>query len=79
MKTVKEIEMNAWIELIKAVIRPFIIVWGSVLYAICIIKAVEVPDLLAGLVAAVILEYFGERAVYRFRESSSASAAKEEE
>jgi hypothetical protein len=37
---------------------------------VCLIKTIEVPDLLAGLVAAVILEYFGERAVFRFRENT---------
>jgi hypothetical protein len=62
-------EVNAWIDLIKAAIRPFIIVWGSVLYGICLIKGIEVPDLLAGLVAAFIIEYFGERAVMRFKEN----------
>lgn len=70
--------MNAWIDLIKAVIRPFIIVWGSVLYGICILKSIEVPDLLAGLVAAVIVEYFGERAVMRFKEGTGSSDTKGE-
>ena len=63
-------EMEAWIEFIKSAVRPFIIVWGSILYGVCVIKGIEVPDLLAGLVAAVIIEYFGERAVFRFRENS---------
>jgi hypothetical protein len=70
--------MNNWIELIKAIIRPFIIIWGSVLYGICIIKAIEVPDLLAALVAAVILEYFGERALYRYKENGSTGSSKVE-
>jgi hypothetical protein len=63
--------MKEWIEFIKSVIRPFIIVWGASLYALCIIKTIEVPDLLAGLVSAVIIEYFGERAVIRFKESNN--------
>jgi hypothetical protein len=66
--------MKEWIEFIKAAVRPFIIVWGAVLYGVCVIKAIEVPDLLAGLLAAVILEYFGERAVYRFKQNSSGAA-----
>ena len=68
--------MKEWIEFIKAIIRPFIIVWGAVLYGVCIIKGIEVPDLLAGLVAAVIIEYFGERAVFRFKENSGNGGAK---
>ena len=70
--------MNEWIEFIKAVIRPFIIVWGAVLYGVCIVKGIEVPDLLAGLVAAVIIEYFGERAVFRFKENAAGGGTKGE-
>ncbi len=70
--------MKEWIEFIKAVIRPFIIVWGAVLYGICIIKAIEVPDLLAVLVTAVITEYFGERAVLRFKENAASGDTKGE-
>ena len=70
--------MNNWIELIKAIIRPFIIVWGAVLYGVCIVRAIEVPDLLAALVAAVILEYFGERALFRYKENGSTASTKEE-
>jgi hypothetical protein len=62
--------MSVWIDLIKAAVRPFLIVWGSVLYGICLIKGIAVPDVLAGLIAAVVLEYFGERAVMRFKENS---------
>ena len=68
--------MKEWIEFIKAVIRPFIIVWGAVLYGVCIVKAIEVPDLLAGLIAAVIIEYFGERALLRFRENTAGGDTK---
>ena len=60
--------MNNWIEFIKAIIRPFIIVWGCVIYGICILKGVEVPAVLSGLIAAIVVEYFSERAVKRFRE-----------
>ena len=60
--------MKDWIELIKAIIRPFIIVWGFLVYGICIMAEVEVPALLVGLVSAVIVEYFGERAYKRFKE-----------
>jgi len=37
-------------------------------YGVCVMAEVEVPALLAGLVSAVIIEYFGERAIKRFRE-----------
>ncbi len=59
--------MQAWIELIKALVRPFIIVWGFVAYGICIFSGVDVPDLLSSLIAAAVIEYFGERAVLRLR------------
>jgi hypothetical protein len=68
--------METWIELIKAIIRPFIIVWGFILYGVCIITGIEVPVLLAGLIAAVIIEYFGERAILRFRENPGNGGAK---
>jgi hypothetical protein len=60
--------MNNWIELIKAVIRPFIIVWGFSVYGVCILSEMEAPTLLVGLVTAVIAEYFGERAIKRLKE-----------
>jgi len=37
-------------------------------YGICVMTEVEVPALLAGLVSVVIVEYFGERAIKRFKE-----------
>ena len=61
--------MKEWIEFIKAVIRPFIIVGGFIVYGVCIMRGMEVPGLLAGLITAVIVEYAGERAVIRFREN----------
>ena len=59
--------MQTWIELIKALVRPFIIVWGFTAYGICIFNGITVPDLLSSLVAAAVIEYFGERAVLRLR------------
>ncbi len=59
--------MQSWIELVKALIRPFIILWGFTVYGICVINNIAVPDLLAALIAAAIIEYFGERAVIRLR------------
>ena len=56
-------------EFIKAIIRPFIIIWGFMVYGICVMTEVEVPALLAGLVSVVVIEYFGERAVKRFKEN----------
>ena len=60
--------MKDWAEFIKSLIRPFIIIWGFIVYGVCIMTEVEVPALLAGLVSVVIIEYFGERAILRFRE-----------
>ncbi len=60
--------MKDWAELVKSLIRPFIIIWGFIVYGVCVMIGVEVPQLLTYLVAAVIIEYFGERAVKRFKE-----------
>jgi len=60
--------MKEWIEFIKAIIRPFIIVWGFTVYGVCVMSEIEVPALLVGLVSAVIIEYFGERALKRLKE-----------
>jgi hypothetical protein len=68
LKLDKEVQMQNYSELIKSLVRPFIIIWGFTVYGICIILQIEVPLLLAGLVAAVILEYFGERAILRLKE-----------
>jgi len=62
-------KMKEWIEFIKAIIRPFIIIWGFMVYGICVMAEVEVPTLLAGLVSVVVIEYFSERAVKRFKEN----------
>ena len=61
--------LKDWSEFIKSVIRPFIIVWGLIVYGICILIEVAIPPLLAGLVSVVIIEYFGERAIKRFKEN----------
>lgn len=60
--------MKKWVEFIKALIRPFIIVWGFSVYGVMVITGDEPPMLLMGLVTAVIVEYFGERAIKRFKE-----------
>jgi hypothetical protein len=60
--------LKYWTEFIKSIVRPFIIIWGFMVYGICIMTQVEVPDLLAFLISAIIIEYFGERAILRFRE-----------
>ena len=60
--------MKNWVDFTKSIVRPFIIVWGFMVYGICVMTSVEVPYLLSGLVSAVIIEYFGERAIERFRE-----------
>ena len=60
--------MKDWIEAIRSIVRPFIIVWGFMVYGVCVMTEVKVPALLAGLVSVVIIEYFGERAIKRFKE-----------
>ncbi len=60
--------MKDWIELIRSTVRPFIIIWGFMVYGICVMTEAEVPALLVGLVSVVIIEYFGERAIKRFKE-----------
>ncbi len=60
--------MKDWTEFIRSVVRPFIIIWGFMVYGICVMTEIEVPDLLAFLISAVIVEYFGERAIKRLKE-----------
>ena len=60
--------MEEWADFVKSLVRPLIIIWGFIVYGICIMTEVEVPPLLAGLVSIVVVEYFGERAIKRFKE-----------
>lgn len=60
--------MEIYTQFIKSLIRPFIIVWGFIIYGVCIIIGIEVPSLLSGLITGVIIEYFSERAVKRLKE-----------
>ena len=62
--------MTELTEFIKASVRPFIVVWGCIIYGVCILMDKEVPALLAGLIAAVVIEYFGERVVFRIKEKA---------
>lgn len=55
-------------DFIKSIVRPFIIIWGFLVYGIVIMVGEEAPVLLVGLVTAVIVEYFGERAIKRLKE-----------
>jgi len=59
--------MQDWIEFSRAIVRPFIVIWGFIVYTVLIMSGQEVPTLLYGLVAAIILEYFGERAILKFK------------
>lgn len=59
--------MEKQTEFIKSLVRPFLIVWGFVVYGICVLKGVEIPAPLTGLVSAIIIEYFGERAILRLK------------
>lgn len=56
-------------EFIKTLIRPFIIVWGFLVYGVCVMTGQEIPVLLISLVTAVIAEYVGERAIKRIKEN----------
>lgn len=60
-------EMEEWTDFIRAIVRPFIIIWGFIIYGVCVIREIEVPALLAGLITIVMIEYFGERAILRLR------------
>jgi hypothetical protein len=59
--------MKEWSEFIRSIIRPAIIIWGLVVYGICVIKGIEVPPVLTWLISAVTIAYFGERAVMRLK------------
>ncbi len=50
--------MEKWADFIKSLVRPVIIIYG-----VCIVSGIEVPCLLSGLISAVTIEYFGERAL----------------
>jgi len=65
-ETIERIKERA--ELIKGSVRPFIIIWGFAVYGVCVMRGMEIPQPLTWLVAAVVAEYFGERAVKRFKE-----------
>ncbi|MBI2852456.1 MAG: hypothetical protein HYX84_05095 [Chloroflexi bacterium] len=60
-------KLNEWIDFARAMVRPFITVWGFIIYSICVIKGIEVPPVLSGLVTATIAGYFGERAILRLK------------
>jgi hypothetical protein len=60
--------MQDLVEFIKSIVRPFIVIWGCIVYGVCVITATEIPQLLAGLISAVVIEYFGERAYQRLKE-----------
>ena len=60
--------MKDWSDFIRSIVRPFIILWGFVVYGACVINGIEVPQLLTWLITAIIIEYFGERAIKRFKE-----------
>ncbi|MCD6453567.1 MAG: hypothetical protein J7K77_04710 [Dehalococcoidales bacterium] len=60
--------LNERITFVKSIVRPFIIVWGCIIYGFCVMKGVVIPQPLSWLISAVIIEYFGERAIKRFKE-----------
>lgn len=60
--------MENWVNFIKSLIRPFLIIWGCVIYGICLARGIEVPAPLNVLISVIIIEYFGERAVLRLKE-----------
>lgn len=73
----REIEnMAECIELIKSAVRLFLIVWGAILYGVCVIKGISVPEPVSALVAAIVVEYFGERAIVRLKGSAGDGGVK---
>ena len=64
--------MQDRIEFVKSLVRPFIIIWGFIVYGISVMTGAEIPQPLTWLVTAVIIEYFGERAMKRFKENGKA-------
>jgi hypothetical protein len=63
--------MKDYVELIKSLVRPFIIFWGFIIYGVCIMTGREIPTLLAGLITAIVVEYFSERAIIRLKENGT--------
>lgn len=56
------------LEFIKGIIRPLIVVWGLGVFTACVFTPFELPVIIEGLIGAVTVEYFGERAIKRIRE-----------
>ena len=53
------------IEYIKALIRPLLITWGVTFYTVCVLKEIIIPQTIEIIILAIIIEYFGERAIKR--------------
>jgi len=63
--------MDKAVELIKSLIRPFLVVWGWIIYGVCVWNEIEVPAYLLAILGAVTAEYTGERIVKRIKEIKS--------
>ena len=62
-------QTQALSDFIRSMVRPFIILWSLAVYGLCILRGTAVPDLLAFLITAIVIEYFGERALLRLKDS----------
>lgn len=57
-------------DMFKSLVRPFLIVSGWITWLSMIATQADTPEVLTGIVAAITLEYFGERAYKRFKEKN---------
>lgn len=55
-------------EFFRAIVRPYIICSSWTVILLMWLQEMDIPDLLLGAASVIVAEYFGERAVKRFRE-----------
>ena len=70
-------DIDALSNFIKALVRPFLIIYFAAIVGMMWFNQTEIPPLLAGIVSAITLEYFGERAFKRIKEVKGNSQEKE--
>jgi uncharacterized membrane protein YdbT with pleckstrin-like domain len=61
--------MDNWIKLIKAMVRPYLIITGWTLYLVAIPLGFDIPPFLDYFIKAVAAIYVAERSYKRFREN----------
>ena len=54
-------------EYIKSIVRPFLIISSWIAILIMYLEGMEVPIELQGIAGAIVIEYFTERAIKRFK------------